>query len=201
MITYALPPDDAVVDVAPPAPAPASEPASEAARWTPPVLHTLGLFTVMRIGEAVIWPEPFAHFDSASLGAHYDDTFTNPPLFDPHKPAFQWDGDPWAVNVVGHGLMGSELYLRARMCHFGPVGSLAFAAGASAFWEYVVEGSGVRPSALDLVYTPLAGMILGEGRYFLYERAGTVASPTLRQVFRAALDPFGQLERAAGSGC
>ena len=31
--------------------------------------------------------------------------------------ALEWDGDPWYVNTLGHGLFGSELYLRARMCH------------------------------------------------------------------------------------
>mgnify|MGYP000856152690 CR=1 FL=1 len=55
---------------------------------------------------------------------------TRPPLFDPKRRAFEWDGDPWTINVIGHGLMGSELYVRARACSFGWAGSLAFAAGA-----------------------------------------------------------------------
>ncbi len=196
VITYALPQstDDVVVI--------AALPADAEADWTPPILHTLGLFAVMRVSEAVLWPDPFADLDTAHLGARYKDTFTKAPLFDASKPAFQWDGDSWAVNVVGHGLLGSELYLRARMCHFGPLGSLAFAAGASAFWEYAVEGSGVRPSALDLVYTPLAGMLLGEGRYWRYQRAGTLESKGLMGALRVVLDPFGETERVSGlAGC
>jgi hypothetical protein len=157
-----------------------------------PAVHSLALMTVMRATETFLWPDPFARTEH--FGAHYKEAFTKPPLFDTTKPAFQWDGDPWWINVVGHGLFGSELYLRARQCRFGWAGSLAFAAATSALWEYGFEANGVRPSGFDLVYTPLAGALLGEGRYVLY-RLLPEKSPV-----RVVLDPLGSAERALGSG-
>ncbi len=109
--------------------------------------------------------------------------------------------DPWTINVLGHGLFGSELYLRGRTCHLPWYGSLAFVAAASALWEYGFEANGVRPSALDLVYRPVAGIALGEGRYLVWRAATRVASLALRQIVRAAVDPFGEAERAFGAGC
>jgi Domain of unknown function (DUF3943) len=163
-----------------------------------PALHGLALMTVMRATESVLWPDPFAkpeHF-----GAHYEEAFTQPPKLDFGQPVMRWDGDPLVVNIVGHGLFGSELYLRARQCRLGWGGALAFAAATSAVWEYAFEGNGVRPSAQDLVYTPLMGLALGEVRYLLHRAASQVHSPA-GTVARVVLDPFGELERAAGTNC
>ncbi len=115
--------------------------------------------------------------------------------------ALEWDGDPWYVNTLGHGLFGSELYLRARMCHLQWYGALAFAAASSTVWEYAFEGNGVRPSALDLVWTPLAGAALGEGRYQLWQAAAGIRGEALRGAIRAVVDPFGETERTLGTGC
>ncbi|MDB4933582.1 MAG: Ubiquitin-protein ligase [Labilithrix sp.] len=164
-----------------------------------PIAHVVTLMTVMRVSEAVIWPDPFAR--SSLFAAHYGEAFTKPPIFDTSRGAFEWDGDPWYVNTIGHGLFGSELYMRARTCHVPWYGALAFAAASSTLWEYGFEANGVRPSALDLVYTPLAGMLLGEARYVGWTSALGIKSPALRGTVRAVLDPFGELERALGTGC
>ncbi len=169
--------------------------------WSVPVIHTAALFTGMRITEAVLWPEPFADTDLSEIGRRYREAYTRPPVFDPDRRAFEWDGDHWTLNVAGHGLLGSELYFRPRHCGASVLGSLVFAAGASAVWEYGFEASGVRPSGLDLVYTPLAGIVIGEARYVGYRAAGGISNPTLRGVVRTLLDPFGELERAAGTPC
>ena len=88
----------------------------------------------------------------------------------------------------------------AQPCHLGWLGALAFTTAASTAWEYGFEANGVRPSAQDLVYTPLAGLVLGEGRFQLvkglHHRQGGLAD-----VLRWVVDPFGELERAAGSPC
>ncbi len=160
-----------------------------------PTLHTLGLFTLQRTAEAVLWPDPFAKFED--WGAHYEEAYTKPPLFDSKAPPFEWDHDHWVTNVVGHGLMGSELYLRARQCQFGWGGSLLFAASASTLWEYGFEANGVRPSAQDLIYTPLMGLALGELRYFVWRSA----RGSSKNVLRAVVDPFGEIERALGTPC
>ena len=164
-----------------------------------PAVHGLALMTVMRMTETVLWPDPFAR--TQWFGARYEEAFTRPPKLDTRQPFMRWDGDPLFINVVGHGLFGSELYLRARQCRLGWGGALAFAAGTSAVWEYAFEGNGVRPSAQDLVYTPLMGLALGEARYALHRAAGRMEPGAARGIVRGLLDPFGELERAVGTGC
>jgi hypothetical protein len=164
-----------------------------------PALHGLAVMTVMRATESWLWPDPFSR--PSQFAGRYDEAFTKPPLFDPQKPVMQWDGDPLAVNAFGHALFGSELYLRARQCRFGWAGSLAFAAATSAIWEYGFEANGARPSAVDLVYTPLAGLALGEVRYIVHRAAGHLSSAGAREVVRAVVDPLGELERLAGTDC
>ncbi len=164
-----------------------------------PAVHALALMTVMRGVETVIWPDPFAR--TQWFGASYERAFTTPPLFDTSKPFMQWDGDPFLVNVVGHALFGSELHVRARACRFPWAAAFAFTAASSALWEYGFEANGVRPSALDLVYTPVAGLALGEARFQLWRAAAGISSPTWRGIARAALDPLGEAERAFGTRC
>lgn len=178
------------------APAAASESADPA--WAPPILHSLAVFTVTRSVEAVLWPDPFADFRPERWGYHYGEAFTKPPLFDAAQPAFRWDHDPWPINVFGHGLLGSEIYLRARTCRFSAPAAVAFAVAGTHLWEYGYEANGVRPSALDLVYTPLAGALLGELRYATWRAARGIRSAPARVLVRALVDPFGEIERGAG---
>lgn len=166
--------------------------------WTPPTVHVLTMLTVVRGAEAVLWPEPFAETDPKVWASHYEEAFTRPPVFDADQRAFSWDGDRWQINVIGHGLMGSEAYLRARQCRFGWAGSFAFAAGSAAVWEYGFEANGVRPSAQDLVFTPVAGLALGEARYWLWRSAADVRHPPLRALLRGVVDPFGEFSREVG---
>lgn len=171
-------------------------------RFGPPIVHALALFTTMRAAEAWIWPESFAETDLDVIGAHYRAAWTKPPIFDASRGVFEWDGDAWWLNGIGHGVLGTELYLRARVCGFGVGGSLAWAAVASATWEYVFEASGVRPSALDLVWTPLAGLAFGEVRHRLLVSARSIPDPSLRGFVRSVVDPFGEIEHAiTGKAC
>jgi hypothetical protein len=178
------------------APTPEAEPQES---WLVPSLHSLGLMTVMRGTETYLWPQPFA--ETSSFGHHYHEAFTRPPLWDGSRAFFEADGDRWQLNVIGHGLFGSELYLRVRMCRKPVWQALLFAAGASTVWEYGFEANGVRPSALDLAYTPAAGLLLGEGRFQLWRAAHRLAPGAARTLLRAALDPLGELERRLGSPC
>lgn len=177
------------------------QPEEPVARLGIPALHAFGLMTTLRVTEAYLWPDPFAETSPKVIAAHYREAFTKPPKWDSRRSAFEWDGDPWYINALGHQLLGSELYLRARSCHNGPLWAFGFAALASATWEYAIEASGVRPSALDLWYTPVSGMILGEGRYWGHRLAGQIETRALRIVLQALLDPLGDLERAVGSSC
>lgn len=170
-----------------------------AAELGPPVIHTSGLFVGMRTTEAVLWPEPFAR--PRDLGWRYQETLTTAPTFDPKLPFLAWDGDPPLLNVVGHGLLGLELYSRPRQCGFEPVYALGFAAVASAVWEYGFEGSARVPSAQDLLYTPLAGILLGELRYHILARSAPARSRGKQPLLRWVLDPLGEAERALGARC
>jgi hypothetical protein len=68
-------------------------------------------------------------------------------------------------------------------------------------WEYGYEASGVRPSALDLVYTPLSGVVLGELRHWVYHRAGGLSAGPVRGLVRLLMDPLGTIERGLGTPC
>jgi hypothetical protein len=168
--------------------------------WTPS-WHALSLMTVMRVGEAVLWPDPFAETRLAVIGEHYAEAFTRPPVWDSGRPAFEWDGDPWPINVVGHALLGAELYYRPRACGHGALAALGFAVVGAAVWDYGFEASGVRPSGLDLWYTPLSGALLGEARYWVTRSAGGIDDPTIRGIVRTLFDPLGEFERALGAPC
>lgn len=169
------------------------------ASWLVPSLHALGLMSVMRGSEAYLWPEPFAN--TARFAYHYEQAYTRPPLFDGSRPLFEADGDRWQLNVIGHGLFGSELYLRARVCQKPLWQALLFTGAASTVWEYGFEANGVRPSGLDLVYTPLAGLLLGEGRFQLFQLARTLRPGAGRTSLKLVVDPLGELERALGTPC
>jgi hypothetical protein len=159
------------------------------------------MMTTMRVSEAYLWPDPFAETDLGVIGSHYSEAFTRPPKWEADRRAFEWDGDPWWLNAIGHPLLGSELYYRPRRCGHGAWTSLAFAAAGSTLWEYGYEASGVRPSGLDLWFTPLSGALLGEVRYWGYAAAGSIEQPAFRFVVRTLVDPFGQIERALSAPC
>lgn len=181
-----------------PAVAPAS-PREPRESWLVPSLHALGLMTVMRGAETYMWPEPFANVDR--FGYHYREAYTRPPLWDGSRPLFEEDGDRWQINVLGHGAFGSELYLRARVCKKPIWQALSFTGAASTLWEYGFEANGVRPSALDLVFTPAAGLLLGEGRFQALRAVRGLAPGTARTVLLVVVDPLGELERTLGSPC
>jgi hypothetical protein len=171
-----------------------------ASSWLVPALHGAGLLVGQRVGASLLWTRAFSLEDGDRNLRHLRAGYTQPPAFDPRRQLFEWDGDRWEINFVGHGLMGSELYLRARQCRHGFAASLAFAAVGSLVWEYGVEVWHSRPSANDLLWTPLGGALIGELRFVTWEMAADL-SPVARGIVRAIVDPFGELERAAGTPC
>lgn len=189
-----------------PAGAPSEAPETESrvpqpALFSVPVVHTTSLFVVMRVTEAALWPRPFADRRPRFWLENYEQAFTRPPLFDPRQRAFEWDHDHWSINVVGHGLLGSELYYRPRRCGASALQSFLFASAASAVWEYAFEANGVRPSALDLAFTPISGLLLGEARFVGWTLAGGIDNRSVRSIVRGILDPLGELSRTLGSPC
>jgi len=168
--------------------------------WLVPSLHAAGLLAAQRGGAMLLWRRAFSLEDGERNLRLLRAAYTRPPHFDPDRRFFEWDGDRWLINLWGHGLMGSELYLRARQCGHNALASLAFAAASSAVWEYGVEVWNAHPSANDLVWTPLGGALLVELRFTTWELAARLPRAA-RIVVRAIVDPFGELERVAGSPC
>ena len=183
------------------APVPLDPLAGHERSWTVPTLHGLGLLTTMRIGAAIVWPEPFADTDLGHIGASYERAFSEPPLWDSSQPFFEWDHSQWWLNAIFHPLYGSEIYLRGRTCRLGALESFALLAAGSTLWEYGFEGNAVQPSALDLAFTPVAGFALGELRFVAWRAAKRIGAPGWRGVLSGVLDPFGELERELGTKC
>ena len=188
-----------------PADAPLRAPAGEPQpRWTVPVLHGVGVMLGMRVGLSALWPRAY---DPSRLGEsvrQLGEAYSRPPEFHRGVPLLESDGDPWLLNTVGHGLFGAEMYGRARHCGHSALASLAAAAVASTAWEYSLEALHQRPSAVDLVWTPLAGALLGEGRFRLHRlvRGDGVRVGALRRVLLVVLDPLGEAERGLlGTPC
>jgi len=153
----------------------------------------------MRISASLLWPEAYDPTRFRAEGAQLRLAFTRPPELRAGRALLESDGDPWWLNGIGHGLFGSEIYGRARQCGRGPLAAFVTTAAVAALWEYGVEAPYKRPSAVDLVWTPLIGGALGEGRYRLHR---WLASRGSARWLLFALDPLGESERRGlGTGC
>jgi hypothetical protein len=170
--------------------------------WLVPSLHAAGVLVGMRVAVTALWPR---FYDLSSLGrdgAQLRLAYTEPPDFRRDRPLLESDGDPWTINVLGHGLFGSEVYGRARQCGSGPLGALTLTAATTAAWEYGLEAINKRPSAVDLVVTPILGLALGEGRYQALRWLRRRPESRLRRVVSVVVDPLGSAERAwLGTRC
>lgn len=173
----------------------------QSVRWSVVATHHHAVMLGMRLTEVWLWPEPFADTNASRIARRHRDAFARAPKWRSDASWFEWDGDRWWINVVGHSLFGSELYIAARRCEFSPIAAFASAAVGSAVWEYGYEASGVRPSALDLVYTPLSGVVLGELRHWVYHRADNLSAGPVRGLIQLLMDPLGSIERGLGSPC
>ncbi len=78
------------------------------------------------------------------------------------------DRDEWAVNYIGHPYFGATYYTRARIRGFNRKQSLWYSFGISAIYEYGIEAVFEPVSIQDLIFTPVAGAVLGE--YFMIGR-------------------------------
>jgi hypothetical protein len=185
------------------APPPAT-PAPAHQSWTVPLGHSALILAGMRVSLSLAWPDDFSFARPEENLLQLKRAYSSEPEFRRDRSLFESDGDPWILNVVGHGLFGSEIYLRMRQCGHRVPASFLTTAGASATWEYAVEAFHKRPSAFDLIWTPVFGALLGELRFGAHRllRGDRSAPPPLgKAVLLIAIDPLGELERALGAGC
>lgn len=153
------------------------------------------MLAATRLGLSALWPDAFALTPAGERWATFGRSWTSAPAWRGDAPVFESDGDPWPINAVGHGLLGSELYLRHRQTHHGPWVCLAATAAWSLLWEYVIEAWHKPPSGIDLAWTPTGGALLGEGRYRLWAALRAGPGTGWRRVLLYVVDPLGQLER------
>lgn len=173
-------------------------------RWLVPTLHSAVLMGGMRLSLSALWPASYSPIPDESTPRHLRAAYSQPPEYDRHRTLVESDGDPWTLNLVGHGLFGSEVYQRFRQCGHGALAAFGATVVASTAWEYGIEAFHQRPSAVDLIWTPLAGAAFGEARFQFYRLARGASGSTPGALGRAVMilvDPFGELERVAGAGC
>src|SRR5437899_8153527 len=93
--------------------------------------HAGGVLLGMRLGSALLWPADYGPRALGDAPGHLREAVSRPPLFRPDRSLLESDGDPWTVTVIGHGLFGSELYLRSRQCGGAALGAFHWTAGCS----------------------------------------------------------------------
>ena len=77
-----------------------------------------------------------------------------------------WDKDDFFLNYVTHPYAGAVYYMGARSAGANAGYSFLYSFALSTFfWEYGIEAFAERPSIQDLIVTPVAGSLLGEGFY------------------------------------
>jgi uncharacterized protein DUF3943 len=163
--------------------------------WTVPVAHAAGVLMGMRVSLSLLWPRAYDPFPLERSARQLGAAFRAPPELRRDRSLLESDGDPWAINVVGHGLFGAEIYGRVRQCGGAPWQALAFTAGTSAVWEYGIESWSKRPSAIDLVTTPLIGAAIGEARVSAQRWLHHRPRGFLRTLGEIFVDPLGEAER------
>jgi len=93
--------------------------------------------------------ETFRHY-----GENMKRAFTSPPVF---------DRDHWYINYLGHPYQGAAFYNSVRSQNARIWQSSLFTLGHVLLWEYAIEAGVEQPSIQDLIVTPLAGIVVGEG--------------------------------------
>ena len=109
-------------------------------------------------------PSSFTNWDSddhKSPGSKWWDNVSREPV---------WDKDDFFLNYVTHPYAGAIYYMGARSAGANAGYSFLYSFVLSTFfWEYGIEAFAERPSIQDLIVTPVAGSLLGEG-FFLAKR-------------------------------
>ncbi len=81
-----------------------------------------------------------------------------------HGPV--WDKDDLWLNYIAHPYVGAIYYMGARSTGANAMESFLYSFALSTFfWEYGIESFAEIPSIQDLIVTPVAGALLGEGFY------------------------------------
>jgi len=109
------------------------------------------------------------------------------------------DKDNFMFNYILHPYGGAAYYMSARSLGFNVLYSALYATGVSTiFWEYGIEAFMEIPSIQDLIITPTAGTLIGEGFYILKRHIVSndyrlFGSPILGNVVAYLIDPVNEV--------
>ena len=119
-----------------------------------------------------------------------------------------WDKDNMIFNYVLHPYGGAAYYMSARGQGYNTFHSALYSAAISTFfWEYGIEAFMEIPSIQDLIITPIAGAIIGEGFYILKRKIlendyRFIGSKALGKVVIFLIDPVNSfIDLFRGSSC
>ena len=113
-----------------------------------------------------------------------------------------WDKDDFFLNYVTHPYSGAIYYMGARSAGANATYSFLYSFALSTFfWEYGIESFAERPSIQDLIVTPVAGALLGEGfylakRHILENNSELWGSKALGKIALFAMDPMTEITTA-----
>ena len=169
-------------------------------RVTIPFVRAALVQTGMYTACAALWPEAYSPFLGERNRRQFKESWSNPPEYNFDPNILASDGDWWTFNLLLHGLYGSEMYLAARDWGHRPAIAFLYALLASTVWEYLIEGWTKQPSAIDLVWTPGFGTLLGELRFRAVRATFRIHNRALSRTLRILVDPLGEMERAI-MGC
>lgn len=123
--------------------------------------------SVASFGILYALPESFTNWDRdsmsfRSLGRDWKENVKAGPV---------WDKDDFFLNYVTHPYFGGVYYMSARTAGYSRFYSFMYSTlFSTCFWEYGIEAFAEVPSTQDLIVTPVAGSILGEGMYLLKKK-------------------------------
>jgi hypothetical protein len=117
-------------------------------RWLVPTLHSGALILGTRASLSIIWPDAYDVRPVDRNWANFKRGWTSGAEWDSGERFFEWDHDPWALNLVGHGFMGSEFYLRHRQHDHEWWVAVGMTIVWTFAWEYLVESWHKQPAGL-----------------------------------------------------
>lgn len=114
-------------------------------------------FEAVGYGILAVLPSDISGWEKGvfkNYGSNMRRAYTAPPVF---------DHDKWYINYIGHPYQGTLFYNSVRSQNAKMWQSALFTLGQVYVWEYVIEAGLEQPSIQDLIVTPIAGILIGEG--------------------------------------
>lgn len=105
--------------------------------------------------------------------------------------SIRFDNNDYYLNAPGHPLAGTAYYMIARSSNYNALEAFLFSLAGSTLWELIVEFREVM-SINDMIFTPIAGSVIGEVGYQL-GRFFDTGAPTVYNKILGAI--FGGPER------